>query len=241
MKIKVTWFVRILFKLAGKEEELNKMAESYEEMGVKKMGLMPPDLGKAIRDSEHVNQLLLNNAGKITGVNSPKMGGEYPAPALWNNETVLTVNDIRELEKQEQLQVENIYWPVSKGNGPGEVTVDPLSQAREGALEEINRQYAIPKELWDKFRTEEQMGKYYRDQLEQYVLDNAQAAAPPNTSAKRYADVVEEALRRMGNVETPPRIHFSHAQDKLVISPSPPDLENDLGVDGCEIPEDMLD
>jgi hypothetical protein len=240
MRIKVNWFVRFVAKVArvdldsyACEDKKDKKRGSVDFSKVMAQPLLPPRLQS---DLKRIIEEQAELAEKITGVNQPHTGRSLTQAGQWN-ETTFTVGTAE--DPQELL--ENIYWPVTKGNGPGEVTVDPLSQAREDALEEINRQYAIPKELWDKFRTEEQMGKYYREQLEEYILANAQSDAPPRTTAKEYAEVVYRALQRMSGVETPPRLQFSPTQDKLIISPPPPDLEDDLGVDGCEIPEEMFD
>lgn len=246
MHIKVNWFVRFVAKVA--RIDLDRYAcEDKKDKKDKKRGrvdfnkamtipLLPPDLKKIIADQTDL-------AERITGVNQPDMGGPFTQAGQWNETTFIagTVGGAKEddtvLVAPNDLELlENIHWPITAG--PGQKAV---AQARENALEEINRQYAIPKELWDKFRTEEQMGKYYREQLEEYILANAQSAAPPRTTAKEYAEVVHRALQRMSGVETPPRLQFSPTQDKLIISPPPPDLEDDLGVDGCEIPEEMMD
>lgn len=213
MRIKVNWFVRLVAKLA--RVDLEKIAVPEEpEQEPNTVTVTVSGIGSPLEYYRKHPEEAQDIVERATGVNSPLMGRTIPQAAQGNEVAFVA--------------------------GPMEYD-DMVAQGRNAALEEINRQYAIPQELWDNFRTEEQMGNYYREQLEDYVLKQAQGYAPPGVSAREYTAVAEEALRRMSNVETPPRIHWSHEKDRLVISPPRPDISAYLDGDNCEIPEEMFD
>lgn len=196
-------------------EDVPKVMRGYLKYATVSPSLMPSDLKQILRDEAGLYHEVTNEQDSTT-ITIPV--SHPPTPGM----------------------LENIYWPV--GTGPGDVTVTPGDsvELKQAKLDAVNKKYRISQELWDKFRTEEERGAFYMEQLQQYILDYESANAPPGVSAKEYADVVERAIRHMSHEETPPRVHYSYAQDKLVISPSGPDLVADLGVEEVEIPEDML-